>query len=290
MDHFSPVGGDLVERVQYDYAECPVYIRRSMLSTFPTFSAANHWHDDVELILVLSGRMNYHVNGQVVTIHEGEGIFVNAMQMHYGFSRTLDDCDYICVIFHPLALGGGAVVRRDFVEPVTSNTAMPFLLLSPRDDWGREILDSILGIYTERHSPAAVLGVQGHIFRIWKNLCEHAPRGGESDSRARRELDALKEMVRFIQLHYAEKVTLDDIASAGRVCQSKCCSLFRKYLESTPNGYLIDYRISKAGELLRSSELSITEIGGIVGFGGASYFAETFRARMGCSPKQYRRA
>lgn len=288
MDTFMQLNNERLERVQYDYADCPVYIRRAMLSVFPTFSAASHWHDDFEFIYVLFGKMDYNVNGQIVTIREGEGIFVNSMQMHYGFSRTREDCDYICVLFHPTVLGGSAVTRHDYVEPITSNGAMPYLLLSPEVEWQREILDNLSGMCSERNAPAAVLAVQSRVFRIWKNLCENAPHGSAIDNRARRDLDVLKEMVRFIQLHYAEKVTLDDIASVGRVCQSKCCSLFKRYLESTPNGYLIDYRVNKASELLRSSELSVTEISGMVGFGGASYFAETFRARMGCSPKEYR--
>jgi AraC-like DNA-binding protein len=52
--------------------------------------------------------------------------------------------------------------------------------------------------------------------------------------------------------------------------------------------YLTEYRIGKSAELLISSSLNVTEIAEQCGFGGASYFTETFRKIMGCTPTEYR--
>ena len=45
------------EKICYDIPQYPAYIRRGLLSQYPNYSAPNHWHDDIELIAVLSGEM-----------------------------------------------------------------------------------------------------------------------------------------------------------------------------------------------------------------------------------------
>jgi len=52
--------------------------------------------------------------------------------------------------------------------------------------------------------------------------------------------------------------------------------------------YLTEYRISKSIELLADSSRSMTEIAWKCGFSGSSYFTETFRKRLGCTPTEYR--
>ncbi|MGN0464776.1 MAG: cupin domain-containing protein [Lachnospiraceae bacterium] len=79
---------DLSERVYYNIPDFPVYIYRSLLSSYPNFSAISHWHDDIEFILVESGHMQYNINGKTVILREGEGIFVNTKQFHYEFSSA----------------------------------------------------------------------------------------------------------------------------------------------------------------------------------------------------------
>ena len=55
-------------------------------------------------------------------------------------------------------------------------------------------------------------------------------------------------------------MTLSDIARAGAVGQSKCCKLFHQYFSQSPIAYLIQYRLTKSVELLRDTDMSMTEI------------------------------
>src|SRR5699024_11511661 len=93
---------DRSEDVLDDNQDFPVYIRRGCVSDDPDFIALSHWHDDVEFIHVQSGHMEYNINGKIVMINEGEGIFVNTRQLHYGFSEDCSECSFICVLLHPL--------------------------------------------------------------------------------------------------------------------------------------------------------------------------------------------
>ena len=69
-------------------------MREALLSQYPEYRAPSHWHDDIEFICVLSGGMKYNVNGEIVNLKKGEGIFVNSGQMHSGFSDNGQECGF----------------------------------------------------------------------------------------------------------------------------------------------------------------------------------------------------
>ncbi len=133
----------------------------------------------------------------------------------------------------------------------------------------------------------APLYVQNAFYDIWIILSENALKEKRA-KRQDRNLSVLKDMLIFIQKNYADKITLGDIAKSGNVSKSTCLAIFKKYLQDTPTSYLIEYRLKRAIKMLADSDLPITEIALEVGFGGVSYFAETFRKNYGCSPSEYR--
>lgn len=77
---------------------CFLIVSLRCLSTLTNYAAPSHWHDDIELIAVPEGEMDYNMNGEVIRLQKGEGIFVNAQQLHFGFSRTMTECIFICII------------------------------------------------------------------------------------------------------------------------------------------------------------------------------------------------
>lgn len=280
---------DRSERIRYDSPDYPVYIRRGLLSRYPDRQAPNHWHDDIEFILVMSGGMKYNINGVVTGLKKGEGLFVNSGQMHFGFSDGSGDCDFLCIILHPLLLCSVFHFERDFISPLIHNTEMTFMKLRPTVEWQNEILCELSLLYRNRKSAAAPMRTLSSFARIWAVLYEHAPADHGKETRQSQDLLVVKNMVGFIQKNYRQKITLAEIASAGAVGQSKCCRLFARYFAQSPNEYLNRYRLDKSLDLLRNTDLPVTDVAFSSGFGSGSYYAEMFRRMMGKSPTEYRR-
>lgn len=69
-----------------------------------------------------------------------------------------------------------------------------------------------------------------------------------------------KKMFSFIYENYAGKLTLDEIAASGGVCRSKCCQIFKKYLNNSPIGFLNLYRLEVSQYQLIHTDISVTEI------------------------------
>ena len=287
MYHMLELTDDRSERIRYDFADYPVYIRRGKLSYYPNYAAPSHWHDDIELIAVLSGEMEYHINGQCISMQTGEGVFVNTRQMHFGGSDRHKDCEFLCVLFHPLLLCGLPAMERDFVLPLLEAPEAPYVKLQANVPWQRRILEYIREIYEKKD--ALPLHLQPLLWGVWSILFENQPKASLRPLAPGDDLAVMKNMVGFIQSHYAEKIGLGDIAAAGAVGQSKCCRLFAQFFSKSPMRYLSDHRLSKAMEFLRDPERSISEIALETGFGSASYFTAQFRKWTGKSPSSYRR-
>lgn len=278
---------DLSEKVYYDYADYPIYIKKGLLSYYPDFAAPSHWHDDIEMIAVIKGEMKYNINGKIVTLHPGDGIVINSKQMHFGYSDDKTECEFYCVLLHPLLLCATPAYEKNFVMPIIKNKGFDFILLSKNEVWQQEIYNMICSIYSVRNKKTAPLRVQSVFLNIWTLIYENMS-VNEEQEKISSNLVVIKNMVRFIQQNFADKITLSDIAGAGAVGESKCCRMFKQYLNETPNAYLNQYRLDKSAELLRNTDMSITEIALFVGYAGSSYYTETFHKWFGKTPKQYR--
>lgn len=279
---------DRSEKMSYDYSDYPIISRRLLLSSYPNYSAPIHWHDDIEMIAILSGEAQYNINGEISVLSKGEGILVNARQMHFGFSEEKKECDFLCVLIHPLLLCATPALERDFVLPLINNRNAAFTKLHADIPWQKEIYNEICRIHSVREEKNAPMKILISFAQIWTLLYENTPLENYPKPQ-NPELTIVKNIIGFIQQNYAQKLSLADIAASGTVGQSKCCKLFAKYLRQTPNMYLTQYRLDKSTELLKSTNMTITEIALETGFGGASYYAEIFRKCFGLSPTEYRK-
>ena len=70
--------------------------------------------------------------------------------------------------------------------------------------------------------------------------------------------------------------------------RNECCRYFKQMMNMTITEYLLEYRLSKAAELLETSGLSITEIAEKTGFCDVSYFIKKFKEKTGITPSTYR--
>jgi AraC-like DNA-binding protein len=88
--------------------------------------------------------------------------------------------------------------------------------------------------------------------------------------------------------YYAEPLDLDRLASEAHVSKYHFARLFAATYGETPMRYLTRRRIERAQDLLRSANLTVTEVCMLVGFSSLGSFSSRFRALVGETPTQYR--
>lgn len=85
-------------------------------------------------------------------------------------------------------------------------------------------------------------------------------------------------------------ITLDDMARAANLSPTHFLRTFKQAFHETPHHYLTVRRLEHAQQLLRQTDLPITDICFAVGFVSLGSFSALFKRRMGCSPLAYRQA
>lgn len=270
--------------------EFPVNISRKRISSYETGAFPWHWHDEVEMTLILSGEIDYRVNDQSYHLKEGEGLFCNSDALHAGSRVGETDCDYVSLTFHPRLLGGyeGCVIRRKFVDVIVGGGCAS-LALSPETSWQKIILQGLGEIYrlSQERSDMFELEVQRQLLGIWGELFRHWEDQGQTASDPEK-IQRLRVILSYLHQHYGEKVTLEEVAKEVGLCKSECCRFFRRQMRQSLFDYLLDYRIGRSLPLLREGQATVAQVASQVGFSNPTYFSKVFRSRMKRSPRDYR--
>lgn len=274
------VNPDGSEVVQYTMEGLPIRATGSSLSVANGYAAACHWHDDFEMLIVPEGEIDYFVNGRSVHLKQDEGIFVNARRLHYGYSALEQDCRYRFAVFHPDLIGGFPAVKQE-MERFTSDANADFW----RFDASSDAVLLFNELYQAANSENLLLTV-AKCAELIEAVREHAERCQGDAMRA--EWVILRKMTGFIQSHYTQRITLEQIAASGAVCRNRCCILFREDLGTSPMEYVTRYRLDKACDMLRKGS-TVMDAALSNGFHGQSYFTEVFRRVYSKTPKQYQR-
>jgi AraC family transcriptional regulator len=100
----------------------------------------------------------------------------------------------------------------------------------------------------------------------------------------------LKKVFDYVEASLHQDIHLSDLASVAAMSPYYFARLFKKTTGICPHQYVIQFRIGRAKEMLRTSKMSIYQIGVCVGYGDPKHFRTLFRREVGISPSDYRTA
>jgi AraC family transcriptional regulator len=99
----------------------------------------------------------------------------------------------------------------------------------------------------------------------------------------------LRQVLDYIRSHLSQDLSIIDLAQVAGMSPYYFLRLFKKSMHITPRQYIIQIRLDRAKELLRSRELSIADIALQCGFTSQSHFTNVFRQIAKTTPKIYQR-
>ena len=247
-----------------------------------------HWHEDLQFIYVLSGSIELKTLDSSVRLGAGEGVFINKNIVHH--VRQLTDCHYNSFVFPAYFLGFyPGSPAKGFVESVTERQQPAFVRFGRGQDWCEEILAILhrLCELAQNKTEFYVYEVLVLLSQIWLIMRQNISLPVEKAKNA--ISGRMQKFLGYIEQHYAEEVSLEDLAQSANVSKSECLRCFKLSMQTTPYKYLVEYRLSKAAVMLKNSNSTIEAIAGSVGFHQVSHFGKCFREKTGMSPGEYRK-
>ena len=275
------------EIVNYDDPSFPSYIYDGWIAPKVTWEGVPHYHEDIEIMTIKEGRLEYTVNGKSLLLREGDTIVINSNQIHYNSCVNGEVAKYVICVLHPSILVNSVSVEMQAVRPIIDNPDLPYLRFRYINERTDSIRNLVLGLPDIRHDPFAITK---QFYQIWDIIRKQAESlGATEEVVSDPKMQSFKSMMLFIANNYQKQITLGDIAASGNISKSLCNTLFHQYVGESPINYLMHLRSRKVAELLRSGKMSMSEIASLTGFGGVSYMSETFRKFFEKSPREYRK-
>lgn len=253
--------------------------------TATTMTSA-HWHDHIELNILLDGSMTYLFDGRQEHVEPGRLALFWAAIPHQTIEVT-PDASLIC-IYLPLAeflalpiphISRQALMQGGFVKEGVYRAATPVVAEQWNNEWqtGDEQRRQIVGEEVKLSVRRLLLGgVAG------KMPCQ----GNRQPPRP--AIRHAQLLTQIINLHFAEPLTLRSIAGMAGLHSTTANRAFRDVLGISTMEYLTRYRLSRAMQQLTGTEDALIKIVMDCGFGSTARFYQAFKERVGTTPRQFR--
>ena len=280
------------EQKEHGNYQFPVHVSLEKIESYEQGSFLWHWHPEIELTLIMSGEIEYHVNENTYHLKQGDILFGNSSTLHAGYRKGNQTCTYLSITFHPRFLYGyeNSILQMKYIDFITSNSMWGSLLLNSETPFYSEVLFAMQKIHEMSQSTPLDYELQTQILllRIWQKLYQHFSSLPQKEESSASYLERLRTIISYIEKNYNQEITLEDISSNVNICKSECCRFFKKHMSMTIFDYILLYRIQKSLPLLRDGE-NITKVAGMVGFASPSYYSSIFKKYMKCTPREYKK-
>ena len=275
-----------VRRVQTDAKNAPSHPH--------DLTEVGHSHDFCELVLVTRGRAMHMLEGDSFPVSAGDVFLLQGRQQHYFFDRQ--NLDLINIMYDPEKIG----LPENELRRMSGYSAL--FLLEPT--------------YRRQHRFASRLHLKRVPLAHAEQIVEQMERECTSDTPGKEVALRAKllELMVFLSRAYTTTDTteahallrvgnvigalendfsrdwkIEELLKIAHMSRSNLMRVFRKATGQTPIEYLVRLRIQRAMELLRNTDLTITEIALETGFNDSNYFTRQFKRICDAPPSTFRR-
>lgn len=249
-----------------------------------------HYHEYFQMYYVLKGHLTHYANRGMAHLTYGDAFLIPPNVPHR-ISMDVRDTEFYSISFDP-----------DFLAPILSDDLSAFitqlssgprgalnLRLSIPYDQQRHIQNIIELIISEYEADAAsgessIRHGTGLLLTMLSRLYYTASVSLTENDQKRAIIDCLQ----FMQEHFSELLTIDQLVDRSKLQRSDFCKLFKKLTGCTFHEMLTRLRINHALMLMTSGEnLNLDDIAHESGYANFVTFYRNFMKQVGMSPSQY---
>nr|WP_319489227.1 AraC family transcriptional regulator [uncultured Caproiciproducens sp.] len=249
-----------------------------------------HWHEHLQFYYFVSGKAFLECGRNRFYAAAGSIVVINSNELHY-LEGLSDDLSFYVIRIDPSFLFSNQVdlLQTKYLAPLTQNR-ISFQNLIENDAEVSDCVKRMIREYFSRQTgfelaiksfvyQLIVLLLRGYVAKILTK------EEFEENARILRRFDSV---FQIIQEHYAEKISLKELAESVNISAGHFCRTFKQMTGKTTTDYINGVRLEKAAALLEQKDLNITEIAIRCGFDSVNYFSRLFRTYYHTSPTAFR--
>jgi AraC-like DNA-binding protein len=275
----------IAQNIKSNIPNSDIYIDQRITPHIRGKIAGVHYHEEIELLFVLTGTLICHVNDKSYTAVAGDIVFINSSVPH-GTSTPCDD-----LIYGLLQFRDDRIRDKENAKILKYSIKYQGLAEEPVKIFrSPEMMEEYKRIYEEAKGQRQAYDtmIKGSVLKITAALYRLSILCHSDDfydtAKGKKMLPALS----YINKNYNETITLEEVSKLLGFNESYFCRLFKLATGTTFTEYLNFVRICKAEKLLSEGGESILDIATAVGFSSVSYFNRIFKKYKSCSPGFYR--
>ena len=228
------------------------------------------------IVFVLSGKGYLKYNGKSYTMCKGQSFYIDCMEYQYYKADTSDPWEILWAHFN----GGSSY---GYYQQFSRNNSP--ICSFDKSSTVPSIIRQLILTHQEQNIKTEVLSSRLLVELLTEflfTIC--AP-----DSTKTFLPKYVKEIINYLDKNLTERITLDMLAKKCSINKYHLEKEFKKFIGISPNEYVISNRISFAKELLKYSDIAISEIAIKAGIDNVSHFINLFKKREGITPLSFRK-
>ncbi|GAA4868739.1 AraC family transcriptional regulator [Paenibacillus vulneris] len=253
-----------------------------------------HAHQGMELLYVHEGHGSVIVNQQIVKLGPGSLVYFRPFQLHRIQMKISEEAPYIrsLFVFEPSELDR-------YLAPFASlQSFFRWLWKDPIayqvfSGLPQERMAALLNVYRtriEKAQPEDLLEEE----MLFLVALLHELKGHWNPEEAARPVrsksTSAEQVMEWIEEHYMEEFHLESLAKAVHLSPNHISAVFRQTAGTSITEYLTARRIRQACWLLKTSDLTVQEVGQSIGLSNFPYFCQLFKKHVGLTPYRYKRS
>ena len=273
--------------IDYGHEETDFYLHH--VARWMPFERNNHYHSTYEVYYLLSGRRHYFIKDRSYSVAPGDLVFINKHDVHKTSVLGSPQHERIVMNFSDAFLGTGhPLFRPDLLRIFTRENHL--YRLKPQaqgfvEGLFREMTDELKRQEDGFEISIRLLVMQLLLFAARMKDADVEVTDDPLSPTHRR----IAEVVKFINNHYKEKISLPALSEHFEMSPSYLSRTFKKVTGFTVVGFQNLTRVREAQRLLAQTDARVTDISGQVGFEQFAHFNRTFKKITGTNPTRYRK-
>lgn len=226
---------------------------------------------------IIDGEGSYTVNNTTYKLKKNQGFLICPNVLTYYEADKNNPWSYMWVGFN----GVKAQTYLNYANLNEENLIFEY----SKDDSLKNYILEMLKLKERDYSNE--LKLEGLLYFFMSKLTEARKDTFSQKSPKSTEL-YLEKSIEFIENNYSNNVKITDIANYIGINRSYLTNIFKKNINMSPQEFLVNYKIDKACDLLKNTDLSIKVVSASVGYSDPLTFSKIFKKITGDNPKGYR--